>query len=83
MLTSEIASNIAVSSLLTKYNFTGSDKFRKLYSVVSDLVETYKNKIVFDITNTDTTFRLNPNHGIHVVTMAPKKYLIPKMLITC
>jgi len=73
MITGEIASNIDVSSLLTKYKFTGSDKFRDLYSAVNDLAERFNNKIVFDITNTDTAFRLNPNHGIHVITMSLKK----------
>ena len=73
MLNGEIVSNIDVSSLLTKYKFIGSDKFRNLYSAVSNLVERFKNKVVFDITNTDTVFRLNPDHGIHVVTMTPKK----------
>ena len=32
-----------------------------------------KHKIVFDISNTDTTFRTNPNHGIHVITITPKR----------
>jgi len=73
MLTGEIASNIHVSSLLTQYKFTDSDKFRKLYSAVSELADRYKNKIIFDIANTDTIFRKDPDHGIHVLTMTPKK----------
>ena len=73
MLTGEIASNIHVSSLLTQYKFTDSDKFRKLYSAVNELAGRYKNKIIFDIANTETIFRKEPDHGIHVLTMTPKK----------
>ena len=72
MLTGEIASNIHVSDLLTKYNFTNSDKFRKLYLAVGELAGRYKNKIIFDIANTDRIFRKNPDHGIHVLTMTPR-----------
>ena len=46
MLTGEIASNLHVSSLLTQYKFTDSDKSRKLYSAVSELADRYKNKII-------------------------------------
>ena len=46
MLTGEFASNIHVSSLLTKYEFTANDKFRNLYSAVSDLTARFKHKIV-------------------------------------
>ena len=53
---------------------TDIQKFRNLNSAVSDLA-TRLNKIVFEITNTDTIFRINPNHGIHVMIMTPKKYI--------
>ena len=42
MLTGEIASNTDVSSLLTQYKFTDSDKFRNLCSAVSDLTARFK-----------------------------------------
>ena len=73
MLTSEIASNLDVSSLWTQHKFTDCDKIWNLYSAISDLTARCKHKIVFDSSNTDTTFRTNPNHGIHVITITPKR----------
>ncbi len=42
-------SNIQVSGLLSKYKFTESDKFTKLYNAPTQFIKHWKSKMIFEI----------------------------------
>ena len=55
-LNDKTVSNSKVSGLLSKYNFTDSEKFEKLYNASINSIRHWKSKMIFDVNDVKKMF---------------------------
>ena len=68
-LNDKTVSNVKVGALLSKYKFTESDKFNKLYNASINFIKNWKTKMIFEIKNVTKAL----NTSVYELDLTPTK----------